>query len=92
MKIHELRPVYCETIPSDLEEGVLYISHEYNVAVHLCACGCIQKTVTPLGAERGWTIQEADGKVTLRPSIGNFMGENPYHAHYFITQNKIEWV
>jgi hypothetical protein len=92
MRIDELRPVHVVEIPSDIEEGVLYISHEYKVAIHLCACGCIQKTVTPLGAERGWTIEEADGKVTLRPSIGNFMGENPYHAHYFITQNKIQWL
>ena len=24
--------------------------------------------------------------------VGNFNGENPYHAHYYITNNKIEWL
>ena len=90
-RINELQPVYVKEMPVDIEESVLYISNEYNVAIHLCACGCLQKTVTPLGAERGWIIQDIDGKITLRPSIGNFMGENPYHAHYFVTNNKIEW-
>lgn len=91
-KIHELRPIYCVEIPHFLEYGVLYISKEYKVAIHLCACGCDQKTVTPLHPERGWSIEEVDGKVTLRPSIGNFLGEDPYHAHYYITQNKIHWI
>lgn len=91
MRVNELRPVFCETIPHDLMYGVLYISKKYKVAVHLCACGCDQKTVTPLGAN-GWTLIERDDKVTLRPSIGNFMEENPYHAHYYITENLIQWL
>lgn len=91
MRVNELQPVHCEEIPHDLDYGVLYISRLYNVAVHLCACGCDKKTVTPLDAKIGWTIDDADGKITLRPSIGNFRGEDPYHAHYFITQNTIQW-
>lgn len=89
MRISELVPVYFKEIPANLEAGKLYISNEFNVAIHLCACGCGGKTVTPLGSD-GWTLTESSGKITLRPSIGNWSGENPYHAHYYITDNKIQ--
>jgi hypothetical protein len=97
MKLMEIKPEYYEgSFPKDLElkEGILYISKKYSTAIHLCACGCKQKTVTPLNDDdkhRGWTLNETDGKVSLSPSIGNFKGENPYHAHYFIVENKIQW-
>lgn len=92
-KLSELKPLFVEFISSDIEEGVLYISEEYESAVHLCACGCRQKTVTPPLGIGGWTLEKDNGKVTLRPSIGNFIHEEPnYHAHYYITNNKIEWL
>lgn len=91
MKINEITPVFVESMPDIINEGELYISAKYETAIHLCACGCGVKTVTPLGKD-GWFISIVDGKVGLRPSIGNFSGENPYHAHYYITHNKIEWL
>lgn len=92
-KLHELKPVFVETIPKDLEDGILYISRKFEIAIHLCACGCKEKTVTPIGGPHGgWALTEIEGKITLRPSIGNFKGENPYHAHYYITNNKIQWL
>lgn len=90
-KLHEIIPVYCDEIPQDLEPGKLYISKKFEIAVHLCACGCGGKTVTPIMGEGDWVLTENDGKVTLRPSIGNWSGENPYHAHYLITDNEIQW-
>ena len=93
-RIYSLTPLFCEQIPEDLDEGVLYISQKYGIAAHLCACGCAQKTITDLRPhwKNGWGISVTDGRVTLRPSIGNFNGENPYHAHYFITDNQIQWL
>jgi len=92
-KINELSLKYCKHIPEKIEEGILYISKEFGVAIHLCACGCQGKTVTPIEKnDKGWTILEKDGLITLRPSIGNFSGEKPYHAHYYITNNKIDWL
>lgn len=88
--IYEITPVYCESVPDDLEEGRIYISDRFKMAIHLCACGCKHQTATPI-REDGWTLTDNAGIITLRPSIGNFKGENPYHAHYFITNNKIEW-
>jgi len=90
-KISEISPNYCEVIPDRLEPGKLYISEKYSVAIHLCACGCGCKTVTPLG-EGEWTITKNNDLVTLRPSIGNWAGEKPYHAHYYITNNKVEFL
>lgn len=90
-KINELTPLHCYEIPKDLAEAVLYISKEYGVAIHLCACGCGGKTVTPLGSGN-WSLIENGEKVTMRPSIGNWSGESPYHAHYYITENRIEWI
>ena len=89
-RLNELFPVYCEHIHETLEHGNLYISNEFKIAIHLCACGCGVQTVTPID-EGEWAISDNEGKITLRPSIGNFMGENPYHAHYFFTEKKIDW-
>lgn len=96
-KITEIIPRFVELMPDELEEGVLYISEKYSTAIHLCACGCGGKTVTPID-KSGWTlIKSVVGPYgaelfTLRPSIGNWKWEDPYHAHYYITDNKIEWL
>ncbi len=90
MKLTEITAVFLDFIPNELEEGKLYISEKYKTATHLCACGCKCKTITPL-KEGEWTMTNNNGSITLSPSIGNFSGENPYHAHYFIRDNKILW-
>jgi hypothetical protein len=69
MKINSIQPFFCEQIPETLQEGKLYISEKYEIAIHLCACGCGQKTVTPLGKSE-WNITNNNGRITLRPSIG----------------------
>ncbi|HXP52195.1 MAG TPA: DUF6527 family protein [Bacteroidia bacterium] len=95
-RLTEITPKYLDEIPKELEEGVLYISEKYWVAIHLCACGCKDKSVTPLktiGDSIGWTLTKINDKVTLNPSIGNWSSEKNigYHAHYFIIENKINW-
>jgi len=98
MRLTELKLEYVEKMPKAKAEGILYISKKYNLAVHLCACGCGIEAVTPLdltkmkGYKDEWALIEDNGKVTLRPSIENFSWEKTYHAHYFITENKIEWL
>jgi hypothetical protein len=93
-KLTELYPVYVENIPDTLKMGLLYISKRYGTAVHLCACGCGKQTVTDLKPiwNDGWTLTENNDLITLIPSIGNWIEEHPYHAHYYITNNKIEWL
>lgn len=94
MRQHELIPEFVEYMPAheDKKEGILYISFKYNLAIHLCACGCGKESVTPFNEPNEWTLTNNNGKITLRPSIGNWNGEKPYHAHYFITDNKIDWL
>jgi Family of unknown function (DUF6527) len=77
---------FVEYIPSELEEGVLYISIEYKTAVHKCVCGCGNKVVTPL-TPTDWEITYDGKTVSLRPSIGNWNFK--CKSHYFITKNKI---
>lgn len=91
-KIYEITPEYCDNIPNRelMKDGVLYIK-KGETAIHLCACGCGSEVVTKLLPPDNWTLNDNNGLVTLRPSIGNFKGEKPYHAHYYITENKIVW-
>ncbi len=88
MKAKTLTPVFTEYIPADLEPTTLYISMAFDTAVHLCACGCGTKIVTPIGA-RDWTLTY-DGTVSLRPSVGN--GQQRCRSHYYIRANQVDWL
>lgn len=79
---------YVEYVPKEIAPGILYVSKRYNVAVHLCPCGCMSKVVTPLGACE-WEFYDDDGEPTLSPSIGNW--QIPCKSHYWIECGKIEW-
>ena len=88
----ELRPVFVDQVPETLEQGVLYVSEKYEVAIHLCACGtCGDKTVTPFhDGQTGWQYtRDAQDRITLHPSIGN--QQFPCRSHYWIRENRIEW-
>lgn len=86
----KMRVEYVKRRPNQLEEGVLYICKECEVAFHLCPCGCGEEVVTPLGNE-GWQLLEhEDGVVSLYPSIGNFSFK--CQSHYFIIQNEVAFV
>src|SRR3546814_12564314 len=39
-RTRRLRHAFVKTMPPRLEEGVLYVSLEHTVIMHLCACGC----------------------------------------------------
>src|SRR6478752_2484069 len=60
----------------------------YETAVHLCACGCGTKVVTPFGPH-DWTIT-FDGTVSLCPSVGN--GQQACRSHYYVRNDHIEWL
>ena len=90
MKVKKYKIEFCDTIPKKINEGILYICINCNVIVHKCACGCGEKTVTPLDKINGWTMKYDGQSVTLRPSIGNFNFN--CKSHYFITENRVEWL
>ncbi len=77
---------FVEFIPSALEEGIIYISTEYETAVHLCACGCKNEVVTPFSPTDWKLIFEGD-TISLSPSIGNWSFD--CKSHYWIYRNRI---
>lgn len=103
MRQFELQPIFINLIPDQLDEGILYISEQYGTAVHLCACGCGNKVVTPLKSrvQNGWeltmyktsnqgqNVHEVAHKVSLMPSIGNTFA---CKSHYWIIDNVVKWV
>jgi hypothetical protein len=88
MKSKHLEKREVEFINDPLEDGVLYVSRRFQLAIHLCACGCREKTVTPLDdGTSGWRLTEEPNGVTLHPSIGN---QNfNCRSHYWITNGEV---
>lgn len=82
-----IQPVFVEFIPDFLEENKLYISELYQCAVHLCLCGCKEKTITPLGGDKNWELVKETNKetISLIGSVGNY--SFPCKSHYIITKN-----
>lgn len=75
-------------VPEKLQHGTLYASKRFETLLHLCPCGCGEKTVTPQHPTKGWVVLGDDTNVTLRPSILNPVCK----AHYYVTDNRIEWL
>ena len=84
----KLEHKFVEFIPKELENGILYVSIKFKTAVHLCACGCGIKTVTPF-SPTDWKLTFDGITVSLNPSIGNW--GFPCKSHYWITKNEIKW-
>lgn len=88
MRRSEFAYEFVEFVPSQLEEGKLYVSVEYATAVHLCACGCGNKVVTPLSPAEWQLIYDGDS-VSLHPSVGNW--QFPCQSHYWVRRNEVRW-
>lgn len=79
---------FIDSAPQELEDGVLYVSIRFRLAMHLCCCGCKNKVVTPLSPVR-WEITFNGKTVSLYPSIGNWNFE--CQSHYWITNGEVLW-
>lgn len=88
MQLNSITPEFVEFIPSNLKEGVLYISQKYGTAAHKCCCGCGIKIVTPI-TPTDWRLTISGNTVTLAPSIGNW--NHPCQSHYWIKGNLVIW-
>ena len=75
-------------MPKDLKPGVLYVSEEFDIALHLCACGCGSKIKTPLGPTE-WAVEETRSGPSLSPSVGNW--QEACQSHYWIDRGEIRW-
>ena len=87
-KLTKIKLVRVHYVPKTLEPGLLYVSEEFDAAVHLCACGCGLKVSTPLGPT-DWTFKETTTGPSLIPSVGNW--QFPCKSHYWIRGGNIIW-
>ena len=85
-KLTTIRLARVRYIPKTLEPGVLYVSEEFEAAVHLCACGCGLKVSTPLGPAE-WSFLNSPNGPSLEPSIGNW--QLPCRSHYVIADGNV---
>ncbi len=82
----KLKLQLTETIPQDIEEGILYVSLTYWTTAHSCGCGCGQKVVLRL-SPRHWAITLNGESVSMYPSVGNW--QLPCRSHYWIEEGRI---
>jgi hypothetical protein len=87
MKIKTLQHRFVENIPDQIEEGMLYISLPYCIAIHKCVCGCGNEVSTPI-SPTGWELIFDGESISLYPSIGNWGYK--CQSHYFITKGRIK--
>lgn len=88
MKHTSISHEFVDFIPSQLDDGILYVSIPYATAVHRCACGCGNKVVTPISPAQ-WQLLYDGESVSLTPSIGNW--QFPCHSHYWIRHDQVRW-
>jgi len=77
-----------DLMPKALDEGILYVSIEYAVAVHLCCCGCGNRVVTPLNPAQ-WNVTFDGETVSLSPSVGSH--DLACASHYWIRRGRVRW-
>ena len=82
----KLKLQLTETIPEDIEEGILYVSLTYWTTAHKCGCGCGQKVVLRLSPKH-WAITLNGEAVSMYPSVGNW--QLPCRSHYWIEEGRI---
>jgi Family of unknown function (DUF6527) len=88
MRVDHIAVERLELAPKQLQQGRLYVSEKYSVAIHLCCCGCGEKVVTPLSAAE-WQVNIRRDRVSLHPSIGNW--SMACRSHYWIRDGRVVW-
>ena len=87
-KMQKVDHRFVERIPTQMEDGIVYISIEYGTAVHRCCCGCGEEVVTPL-SPTDWKLIYDGETISLYPSIGNWSFK--CESHYWIAGNRVRW-
>jgi len=88
MKTRSFDYEFIDEFPAVLAEKTVYISTPYASALHLCACGCGIRVITPLSPE-DWSIIFDGVSIGLTPSIGNW--SFPCKSHYWIRHGDVIW-
>ena len=77
---------FVEFMPTELHDGVLYVSMPYATVIHKCCCGCGNKVVTPL-SPTDWRLTYDGETVSLYPSVGNW--SFACQSHYWIDHSAV---
>jgi hypothetical protein len=88
-EVDTLSEEFVTSFPQTPAPGVIYVSMPYASALHLCACGCGSRVVTPLSPD-GWELRYRGNGVSLHPSIGNW--RMPCESHYWVRGGRIVWI
>ena len=88
MNDDRFRHEFVELMPEVLDPETLYVSIEHAIVIHLCACGCGERVVTPLSPAE-WRLTFDGETVSLYPSIGNWSFD--CQSHYWLDRNRVMW-
>jgi len=94
MPISEYRPIDVHDMPADILEGCMYVNRRQGHITLHCPCGCGEIIHIPFRLEDEhrenipWTMEEHDGRCTLRPSV---QMKDGCKSHYHITDNRVVW-
>lgn len=88
MTTHRFAHEFVDTIPDDLDTGVLYVSMEFRTTMHLCACGCGGHVVLPL-RPTAWAMSYNGESISMSPSVGNW--SFACRSHYWIRHGEVRW-
>lgn len=86
MKTRRFRHEFVDYLPTQLEDGILYVSMEFRTVAHRCPCGCGREIVTSLGPT-DWKLTFDGEAVSLSPSVGNW--NLPCQSHYWIDNGRV---
>lgn len=88
MKRTSLKPLFVENAPDVLEDGVIYVSIPFGVAMHNCCCGCGGEVTTRI-SPTGWEFSFNGEDISVWPSVGPSTFK--CKSHYVIRRGKIIW-
>lgn len=86
IKTKQLQHRFVETMPENIESGILYISMTYATAAHRCCCGCGEEVVTPFSPAQ-WQMSFNGDAVSLHPSVGNW--NLRCRSHYVVREGRV---
>lgn len=88
MTVASLAHTLVDHLPETPEEGVLYVSIEFQTTMHRCCCGCGNEVVLPL-RPAAWRVTYDGETISMWPSVGNW--SFPCRSHYVISRSQVLW-
>jgi Family of unknown function (DUF6527) len=88
-RTNQLTPEFVDHVPEAMEPGKLYVSIRFNMAMHVCCCGCGGEVATRISPS-AWKLFYNGRDVSLWPSIGPSTSE--CRSHYVVCNGAVHWL